>query len=143
MAELARAGCRWTVLSLEITREELQLLEQSPSSTIPVVTLFSWPPLFTSRLLPKLDEHKPFRSPRDDTYYFEKQGGTAFIYADRPVNWLEHLQALRSYGFRWFLLDLSDGPQGQLPPLDRLLYSYRACRADKLFSLFNLDHRPE
>ncbi len=142
MAELARAGCRWTVLSLEITREELQLLEQGPFSTIPVVTLYSWPPLFTSRLVPKLDEHKPFRTPRDETYFFEKKGGIAFIYADRPVNWLDDLPALRSYGFRCFLLDLSDGPQGQLPTLDRLLQSCRECRADKPFSLFNLDRRP-
>ncbi len=143
MAELARAGCRWSVLSLEITREELRLLEQGPFSTIPIVTLYSWPPLFTSRLILKLDEHKPFRTPRDETYFFEKKGGTALTYADRPVNWLDHLPALRSYGFRWFLLDLSDGPQGQLPPLDRLLQTCRECRADKPFSLFNLDHHPE
>lgn len=142
MAELAKAGCRWSVLSLEITREELQLLSASPLATIPIVTLFSWPPVFTSRLIPKLDENKPFRTPRDETYFFEKRGGTAFIYADRPANWLDHLPVLRGYGFRCFLLDLSDGPQGQLPTLEHLLQGCRECRADKRFSLFNLDRRP-
>jgi U32 family peptidase len=143
MAELAQAGCRWSVLSLEITREELQLLGPGPFSTIPMVTLFSWPPLFASRLIPKLDEHKPFRTPRDETYYYEKLGGNAFIYADRPVNWLDHLPALRSYGFRCFLLDLSEGPSSHMPNLERVLQSYRESRADKPFALFNLDRRPQ
>ena len=141
MAELAQAGCRWSVLSLEITREELQLLSQGTCSTTPVVSLFSWPPLFTSRLVPSLDENKPFRTPRDETYFFEKKGGTASIYADRPVNWLGHLPSLRSYGFRSFLLDVSDGPRDQMPNLDRLLQSCRESRADQPFSLFNLDRR--
>jgi U32 family peptidase len=143
MAELALAGCGWSALSLEITREELQLLGPGPFSTKPVVTLFSWPPLFTSRLVPKLDEYKPFRTPRDETYYYEKMGGNAFIYADRPINWLDHLPALRSYGFRCFLLDLSEGPHGQMPNLERVLQSCRESRADKPFSLFNLDRRPQ
>jgi len=143
MAELAQAGCRWSVLSLEITREELQLWGSGPFSTIPVVSLFSWPPLFTSRLIPKLDENKPFRTPRDETYYYEKRGGNAFIYGDRPVNWLDHLPVLRSYGFRCFLLDLSEGAPGQMPNLERVLQSCRESRADKPFSLFNLDRRPQ
>ena len=35
MAELAQAGCRWTTLSLEITREELQLLKPGPGQYNP------------------------------------------------------------------------------------------------------------
>ena len=143
MAELAEAGCRWSVLSLEITREELQLLGPSPFGTIPIVTLYSWPPLFTSRLLPKLGENKPFRTPREDTYFFEKSSENALIYGDCPVNWLDHLPVLRGYGFRNFLLDLSDGPQGQLPNLERLLQGCRESRADQPFSLFNLDRRSQ
>jgi putative protease len=142
MAELARAGCRWNILSLEITREELQLLGQGPFSTLPIITVYSWPPLFTSRLLPRLDESKPFRTPRDETYFLQKRGGSTFIYADRPVNWLDHLPLLKSYGFRWFLLDLSEGPQNQGPTLGRLLQNFRDSRADQPFSLFNFNRRP-
>lgn len=142
MTELRQAGSLWNVLSLEITRDELQLLARGPLTTMPVVTLFFWPPLFTSRLIPDLDEKKPFRTPRDETYTFEKRGGNALVYADRPVNWLEHLPALRQYGFRCFLLDLSDGPSGRLPNIERLLQGYRESRADKPFSLFNLDRSP-
>jgi U32 family peptidase len=142
MAELAQAGCRWSVLSLEMTREELQVLSPGPFSTTPVVTLFSWPPLFISRLLPRVEENKPFRTPRNDTYFFEKKSGIACIYADRPVNWLDHLPFLRSLGFRSFLLDLSDGPRDRTPSLERLLQRCRDARADQPFSLFNLDRRP-
>jgi U32 family peptidase len=143
MAELAQSGCRWSVLSLEITRDELQLLGPRPSRAIPLVTLYSWPPLFTSRLIPRLDENKPIRTPRDETYFFEKKGGNAFIYADRPTIWLDYLPLLRSYGFRCFLLDLSEGPHDQTPDLVRLLQNYRDARAIQPFSLFNFDRRPQ
>lgn len=142
MAELALAGCRWSVLSLEITREELQLLaQQQPLSTIPVVTLYSWPPLFTSRLVPKLEEGRPFRTPREETYFFAKRGGSSLIFADTPVCWLNQLSALREYGYRCFLLDLSEGPAERLPTMERLLHGYREAKADQPFSLFNLDRR--
>ena len=143
MAELALAGCRWNVLSLEITREELQLLaQQNPLSTIPVVTLYSWPPLFTSRLVPKLEEGRPFRTPREETYFFEKRGGRSLIFADTPVSWLDQLTVLREYGYRCFLLDLSDGPKERLPDLGRLLRDCHEARAEQPFSLFNYDRRP-
>ena len=142
MAELAFAGCRWSVLSLEITREELQLLGQDAFRNILVVSLYSWPPLFTSRLAPGLDEGKPFRTPRNETCFLEKQGGMTLIYADRPVNWLDHLPILRDCGFRNFLLDLSEGPRDRLPSLELLLQGCRQARADKPYSDFNFDRRP-
>lgn len=142
MAELAQAGCRWSVLSLEITREELQQLGQDSLSTIPVISLYSWPPLFTSRLAPGLAEGKPMRTPREETHLFEKKGAGSVIYADRPVNWLDELPVLRGYGFRSFLLDLSDGPADRLPKLDRLLQGCREARGEQPLSLFNFDRRP-
>lgn len=142
MAELSLAGCRWTVLSLEITREELQQLGCGPLSITPVVSLFSWPPLFTSRLTPVLDEGKPFRTPRNEGYSLEKRGGIVHIYADRPVSWLDHLPVLRDFGFRNFLLDVSDGPGDRPASLHSVLEGYRRARTDEPFSLFNYDRRP-
>ena len=143
MAELAEAGCHRSVLSLEITREELLVLGMSPFGTIPIVTLYSWPPLFTSRLVPGIAENKPFRTPREEAYFFEKRGENALIYADRPVNWLDQLPFFRSCGFRSFLLDLSDGPPERMPNLERLLQGCRESRAEPPFSLFNLDRRSQ
>jgi len=143
MAELALAGCGWSILSLEITREELQLLaQQKQPAAVAAVSLYSWPPLFTSRLVPKLDEGKPFRTPREETYLFERRAGNALIFADTPVNWLDRLPVLREYGYRWFCLDLSDGPAGRLPELQQLIEGCQEARAERPYALFNFERRP-
>jgi putative protease len=142
MAALAEEGCRWSVLSLEITREELQHLSRGPCSTIPIVTVYAWPPLFTSRLIPKLMEEKPIFTPRKDVYFFKKSGSYSLIYADRPLNWFEQLSFLREQGYRFLLLDLSDAPQGQPQDFERVLSGFRRARADQPFSLFNFERKP-
>jgi len=143
MAALAEAGCRWSVLSLEITRQELQHLSKGPLSTIPIVTIYAWPPLFTSRLIPKLMEEKPIFTPRKDAYFFRKSGAYSLIYADRPMNWFEQLPFLRTQGYRFLLLDLSDAPQ-QVHPQDfeRVLSGFKRARADQPYSLFNFERNP-
>jgi putative protease len=142
MAALSEAGCGWSVLSLEITREELHLLSRGPLYSIPVVTLYAWPPLFISRLMPKLKEDKPIFTMRNEMLLFRKRGGHSRLYADRPVNWCEHLPFLRDLGFRCFLLDLSDGPYGTMNDFDRVLHGYNHCRPSGPSSLFNFDRRP-
>ncbi len=142
MAALGEAGCQWTELSIEITREELQLLSHGPFSTLPIVTLYSWPPLFTSRLSPKLQEDKPLLSPRKDIYSFRKKGPHSFIYAEKPMNWFGQIPVLQSYGFRYFLIDLSEGPHNQAKELERLFSGFKRCRADEPFSLFNFERKP-
>jgi len=141
-AALAEAGCQWSVFSLEITREELQILGRAPLSTIPIVTVYAWPPLFTSRLIPKLLEEKPILTPRKEVHFFRKKGEYSFIYADRPMNWLGELDFLRSLGLRSFMLDLSDGPRDQAGDIARLLNDYKRAQAAEPYSLFNLDRRP-
>lgn len=142
MAALADTGCQWTVLSLEITREELQTLSHGPFSSQPVVTVYAWPPLFTSRLTPKLQEERPLIAPRGDVYNFRRRGPFSCIYADEPMSWLGLLPTLQSFGYRWFMVDLSDGPTFQGKELERLLSGYKRARADEPYSLFNFDRKP-
>lgn len=139
---LARAGCRWGVLSLEITREELSLLGNGPFSLMPVVTVYCWPPLFTSRLFPPMNEERPFFTPRKDKYFYRKTAHHSFIYADRPISWFEKLPALKAMGYRTFLLDLSDGPLAQGGEMSRLLSGYKRNRSDAPYSIFNYDRDP-
>jgi putative protease len=139
LAQVHDMGCRWSVLSLEATREELQILAREALGWNPVVTLYSWPPLFISRLIPNLAEEKPFLTPRNEAYHLKKQAGNGYIYADRPISLCEQLPFLRSLGFRNFLLDVSDGP-GRYPqdPM-RVLSSFASLRSAGLFSVFNFD----
>lgn len=143
LAALAEEGCRWSVLSLEITGDELKLLPSQPLSSIPIVSVYSWPPLFTSRLIPALQEERPFRTPRKDVYLLRKQGRQSLIYADHPVNWLEQLPFLRSLGYRYLMLDLSDGPTDPGKDMEQVLSGFKRMRADEPYSLFNLDRKPQ
>ncbi len=139
---LADAGCRWGVFSLEITSQELSILGQGPFSLLPIVTVYGWPPLFTSRLMPGLLEGKPFFTPKKDAYFYKKTAHHSLIYADHPVSWFEQIPALRNMGYRCFLIDLSDGPLDQGREMSRLLSGYKRNRADAPFSLFNYERQP-
>ena len=139
LATLAEAGCFAAVLSLEITREELQVLRRVPPPARPVVTVYAWPPLFLSRLQPKVRQERPLTTPKGEAYQVRRRQGQTHLYADRPVNWLGHLSQLRGMGYRAFLLDLSEGPQGQEQDMERLLSGFKRERADKPFSLFNYE----
>lgn len=142
MAELARLGCGLSVLSLEITREELQQLSRGPFATLPIVAVYAWPPLFTSRLIPKLLEEKPIFTPRRESYFFRKSGAYSLIYADQPMNWFEQLSFLRAQGYRLLLIDLSDAPRQEPQDFERVLSGFKRARADQPSSLFNFERRP-
>lgn len=139
LAEVFEQGCTLYALSLEVTRDELDMLARSPLGSRTIVTLFSWPALFTSRLIPDLVEERPFVTPKGDVYQFKKHSGKAFIYADRPIAWFEELPFLRSAGFRNFIVDVSEGP-GRLPnALENALNSFSACRIQGQYSRCNFD----
>jgi U32 family peptidase len=142
LAIVAEAGCRWAVLSVEITRTELEILPRSPLGALPIVSIYSWPPLFTSRLAVKLQPDRPLLTPRKDIYWVQQEKNQTRIYAERPVNWFARLPQLRAYGHRHFLIDLSDGPQDQMKVFDRILSGFKHNRADEPYSLFNLDREP-
>ncbi len=140
-AEAAAHGCSWCVLSLEATREELQELRLSKYATRIVLPVYSWPPLFTSRLNPGLSGERPFLSPRKEAYHLTSQAGHTEIYSDRPVSWLEQLPFLRSLGYRNFLLDSSDGPEKRSDIIENVLKGFAGSRSPGNYSVFNLDRR--
>lgn len=142
LAAVAQEGCRWAVLSLEITREELRHMSSGPLSTVPIVSLYAWPPLFTSRLSPTLHEVKPIVTPKKEVYYHRSKWGTSLIYADRPMNWFAQIPDLRALGFGSFLLALGEGPQDLAKELDSLLLDSKRMRTKDTYSLFNFDRRP-
>lgn len=142
LAALGAQGCTRTVLSLEITGREIQRLLRSPLGSVPVVTVYAWPALFTSRLKPALLAGKPFVTPRNEPYLLLSESGITVVYADRPVSWLARLAPLRSWGVRCFLIDLSEGPRRNPKDLERVLSGFKRGRADEPFSEFNWDREP-
>ena len=142
LAEMIEAGCIQSVLSLEITREELQSLGREQTGSIPIVTVYAWPPVFSSRLIPKLLEGKAFITPRKEAYFYRKSSEFSFIYPESPINWMEKVSLLRAYGFRTFMLDLSDGPSDQSHNFEQILSGFKRMRADRPYSLFNFDRQP-
>ncbi len=142
MATLSEMGCGSCVLSFEITRAELEAMAQLPSSAERIVCVHAWPPLFTSRLIPRLLEEKPVLTPRGETFFFRKAGGFSLIYADQPMNWFEQLDMLERLGYRSFLVDLSDGPHRQFPSVAALMAAAGRRRLSEPHSLFNWDRRP-
>ena len=143
MAALAELGCRWTVLSWEITRDELRELITDPVPTIPVVAVYGRPPLFLSRIHPPILEDRPVKTPRGETYVYRKDGPLAALYADRPCNWFEKIPELQAMGYRLFLIDLEDATLAPEPrEWERVLSGYQRQRADAPYSLFNYDRKP-
>jgi putative protease len=141
MGCVADLGCGEAVLSLEITRGELEHLAGGPWPLAPIVCVHGWPPLFASRLKPGLDEDRPFFSPRKEPFYWARKGDFSFVYAERPFSWLDQLEFLRSKGFQAHLVDVSEGPEGERPSLESLFKAYHGFRAPKPQSHFNLDRR--
>ncbi|HOV86298.1 MAG TPA: peptidase U32 family protein [Syntrophobacteraceae bacterium] len=142
LAALLENGCGACVLSPEITREELLHLGAHGPRVRMIVPVYSWPPLFSSRLLPKLDTERPLLTPRAEPLFFRTDPrGTSFLYADRPVNWLAQVPFLRANGFSRFLVDLSDGPNPEAHTLTRVWEDFRRARATGPHSLFNYDRQ--
>ena len=93
-AQAAELGCSWSVPSLEMTKEELRELAKENTAAGLILTVYCWPPLFTSPLVPNFNEDRPFVSARSETYQPIKTAGRVEIYADRPVSLFEQLGVL-------------------------------------------------
>ena len=142
---LREEGCTRAVLSIEITREELEPLGRESSGVLLIVPVHAWPPLFISRLKPRLNEDTPFFTPRKEAYFCRMSGGISHIYGDQPMNWFDRLPLLRSLGFRSFLMDLSEGlrdEKGGEKEMADLLRDYRQARSPERTSSFNFDRHP-
>lgn len=139
---LARLRCSEVVLSLEITLQELKHLARESLNALPIVSVYNWPPLFVSQLNTGLPDDKPVQSPRGDIYYPRRQYGRTRVFPEHPTNWMEHLGAFRSLGYKHFLIDLSEGPRPQGDEMSRLLSGFKRSRADRPYSLFNLERKP-
>jgi putative protease len=140
-AQVIEMGCESAVLSLEITKVELEQLAATRFASRLVLTVYCRPPLFTSCLVPPIYMDRPMISPRKELYYPATKAGRTEIFADRPISWFEHLPLLRSLGYRRFLIDTSDSPATR-SELSQVLKGFSSSRTRGAYSVFNFDRRP-
>ena len=141
--QAAELGCSWMVPSIEITKAELKELVQQKAGARLILTVYCRPPLFTSPLVPNVNEERPFVSARKETYHSIRTAGRVEIYADRPVSLFDQLGVIRSFGYRNFLIDLSEGPEKQRPSIESVLKGFAASRSPGKYSLFNFERRSQ
>jgi putative protease len=142
IAQAAELGCSWSVPSIEITKEELRELARQRTGARLILTVYCWPPLFTSPLVPDVHEDRPFVSARNEAYQPIKTAGGVEIYADRPVSLIEQLKVLRSFGYSNFLIDVSEGLEKRHHSIESVLRGFAASRSPANYSLFNFERRP-
>lgn len=140
-AQAVELGCSWSIPSIEITRDELKELARGRTGARLILTVYCWPPLFTSPLVPNVHDERPFVSARGETYQPVKTAGRVEIYADRPVSLLEQLGVLRSFGYRNFLIDASEGPGKRCNSIESILRGFASSRSPSNYSLFNFERR--
>jgi putative protease len=140
--QAAELGCLWIVPSIEITKEELKRLSEERTASRLIPTVYCWPALFTSPLVPNVNEERPFVSARNETYQPVKTAGRVHIYADRPVSLFERLGVLRSFGYRNFLIDVSEGPENRRHSLESVLRWFASAKSPAKHSLFNFERGP-
>ncbi len=86
-AQAFEMGCESAVLSLEITKAELDQLAGKKLRSRLAVTVYCWPPLFTSCLVPPVSMDRPVLSPRKEVYHPTTKAGRTEIYR-RPARQL-------------------------------------------------------
>ena len=119
-----------SILPLE---NDLSNLEQSGIRSA-VVPLFSFPPLFRSRM-PVGDVGELIRD-RDAAYRVIVRDGVTTVTPDQPAAILQHRDRLEKLGYRRFLIDLSWMKPSQ-NAFNRILGAFEAGKAEKQARLFN------
>ncbi len=89
-----------------------RVLEHAPRPLF--FTVFSWIPLFTSRLDHSSYAHgRPVSSMRDEQFYWQKGNGANVLLPHRPYSLLKQRHELEAMGFSALVIDLSNWPSAR------------------------------
>jgi putative protease len=105
-ALLGELGCHAVILSLENDRDNLRKLLPAIRGLTPLVTVYGWPPLYTSRLEVRPRAGAAIHGSGRDRFQHRRQAGLTPVRSDRPFCLLEDLQELRQFGAKDFVVDL-------------------------------------
>jgi len=133
---LSDFGCRLLILSLESDRENLLKLTPAIRGLTPLLTIFAWPSLFTSRLEVKVRPSSVIKGSGQDTLEHSRQLGQTLIRSGRPLCLFEHLQEIDKLGLRNYVLDLR-GKQLQRHEFHAIMKRMESRRCPRPHSTFN------
>ena len=103
---LKELGCQHLILSLENDRDNLRKLASAVRGLTPLITVYGWPPLLTSRLQISFRKGSRIRISGREHLRFTREEGLTPIRSTLPLCLFGYLQELRKIGVRDFVLDL-------------------------------------
>lgn len=75
------------------------------------LTIFAWPPLFTSRLDHSSYAHgRPVSSMRDEIFYWQRGNGAHILVAGKPFSLVKRRRELEAMGFSILIIDMANWP---------------------------------
>ena len=107
---LREMGCQLLILSLENDRDNLRKLVPAVQELTPLLTVYGWPPLFTSRLRIRGREGYAIRPSGRERLQHRWKAGLTPVRSDRPLCLLSHVPELRKLGVRDFVVDVRGQP---------------------------------
>ena len=107
---LREMGCQLLILSLENDRDNLRKLVPTVEDLTPLLTVYGWPPLFTSRLRIRGREGSAIRSSGRDRLQHRWRAGVTPVRSDRPLCLFNHMPELRKLGVKNFVVDVRGQP---------------------------------
>lgn len=135
-ALLRELGCQAVILSLENDRGNLRKLLPVIRGVTPWVTVYGWPPIYTSRLKIRPRAGIAIRGPGRDRFQHQRLAGLTPVRSDRPFCLFEHLQELRNFGVKDFVMDLR-GQRLRPEEIHTLTAGMRRQRCPQPHSTFN------
>ena len=103
---LQEMGCQRLILSLENDRDNLRKLVPAVQGLTPLLTVYGWPPLFTSRLRIRGREGYAIRPSGRERLQHRWKAGLTPVRSDRPLCLFNHVPELRKLGVRDFVVDV-------------------------------------
>jgi putative protease len=103
---LHEMGCQRVILSLENDQSNLKKLAPAVQRLTPLVTVFGWPSLFTSRLGLKPVKGSEIWGSKRNRLQHDRQSGLTSVRSDLPLCLFEHLNELEKMGVVDFVVDL-------------------------------------
>ncbi len=132
-------GCKAAVLSWEMSKSDITRLVRSKPPLPVYMTVYGYPPIFTSRVMPPIKGSKiSLEGDKRSTFHVTNREGICVISPSWPVNLFEELDEIKSIGIRNFVIDCSHAHCDK-KELQRVVSGYRRERTDLPRSRFNFE----